>query len=154
MSHVPARPDGTRVTVLRRMMPPDANPAGNVFGGTIMKIVDEVAGIVAQRHARKNVVTARMHTMDFHEPVFVGDLLILEGALVYTGKTSMDVRIEIHAENLETGERVHTGTTWLTLVALNERGRPTAVPRFEPKTEEEKRWWAEADERRKRERAK
>jgi acyl-CoA hydrolase len=136
------------------MMPTDANPAGNVFGGTIMRLVDEVAGIVSQRHARTNVVTARMHQMDFLEPVMVGDVLSLEGALVYVGQSSMDVRIEIMAENLGTGERVRAGTAWLTLVSLDSRGRPTEVPlKVEPRTEEEREWFGEAKARREREKA-
>ncbi|MHB8584214.1 MAG: acyl-CoA thioesterase [Thermoplasmatota archaeon] len=144
----------TEVTVLRRMMPSDANPAGNVFGGTIMKIVDEVAGIVAQRHARMNVVTARMHEMDFLAPVMVGDVLTLTGALIYVGHSSMDVRVEISAENLGTGEHVLTGIAWLTLVALDSRGRPTHVKtKVEPRNDIERAWAKEAQERREREAA-
>ena len=127
-----------RATVVRLMMPPDANPHGNVHGGVIMRVVDEVAGIVAHRHARRNVVKERLDRMDFHEPVFVGNALTLEASLAYTGRTSMEVMVDIRAENLDTGEVVHTGTAWLTMIALNERGRPVTIPSVEPHTEAEK----------------
>lgn len=128
----------SRATVVRLMMPPDANPHGNVHGGVIMKVVDEVAGIVAHRHARRNVVTARLDRMDFLEPVFVGNALTLDAQLAFTGRTSMEIMVDIRAENLDTGEVVHTGTAWLTMIALNERGRPSAVPAAHPETPQEK----------------
>ena len=128
-----------RATVVRLMMPPDANPHGNVHGGVIMKLVDEVAGIVAHRHARRNVVTARLDRMDFHEPVFVGNALSLDARLAFTGRTSMEVMVDVRAENLDTGEVVHTGTAWLTMIALNERGKPVAVEPIAPESEDEKR---------------
>ena len=128
-----------RATVMRLMMPPDANPNGNVHGGVIMRVVDEVAGIVAHRHARRNVVTARLDRMDFLEPVFVGNALSLDARLAYCGKTSMEVMVDIRAENLDSGEVVHTGTAWITMIALNERGRPVHVPPVEPSSDEEKR---------------
>lgn len=129
----------SRATVVRLMMPPDANPHGNVHGGVIMKLVDEVAGIVAHRHARRNVVTARLDRMDFLEPVFVGNALTLDARLCYTGRTSMEVMVDVRAENLDTGEVVHTGTAWLTMIALNERGKPVPVPPVHPESEDEKR---------------
>lgn len=127
-----------RASIVRLMMPTDANPHGNVHGGVIMKFVDEVAGIVAHRHARRNVVTARLDRMDFLEPVFVGNALTLDARIAYTGRTSMEVVVDIRAENLDTGEVVHTGTAWLTMIALNERGRPVTIPPLLPETEEEK----------------
>lgn len=127
-----------RATVVRLMMPSDANPQGNVHGGGIMKVVDEVAGIVAHRHARRNVVTARLDRMDFLEPVFVGNALTLNAVLVFCGRTSMEVMVDIRAENLDTGEVVHTGTAWITMIAMNERHRPVPVPAVTPQTDEEK----------------
>src|SRR5579885_3284561 len=124
----PARPmSESRASMVRLMMPSEANPHGNVHGGVIMKYVDEVAGIVAHRHARRNVVTARLDRMDFLEPVFVGNALTLDARLCYCGRTSMEIMVDIRAENLDTGEVVHTGTAWLTMIALNERGRPVPI---------------------------
>lgn len=128
----------SRATIVRLMMPPDANPHGNVHGGVIMRCVDEIAGIVAHRHARRNVVTARLDRMDFLDPVFVGNALALDARLAFCGRTSMEVMVDIRAENLDTGEVVHTGTAWLTMIALNERGRPVAVPAVHPEGDEEK----------------
>jgi acyl-CoA hydrolase len=128
----------SHATVVRQMMPQDANPHGNVHGGVIMRTVDEVAGIVAHRHARRNVVTARVDRMDFLEPVFIGNALTLHARLAYCGRTSMEVMVDIRAENLDSGEVVHTGTAWLTMIALNERGRPVPVPPVEPASEEER----------------
>lgn len=138
MQQVPRPMRESRATLVRLMMPPDANPHGNVHGGVIMKFVDEVAGIVAHRHARRNVVTARLDRMDFHEPVFVGNALTLDAQLAFTGRTSMEVMVDIRAENLDTGELVHTGTAWLTMIALNDRGRPVPVPPVVPESPEEK----------------
>ena len=144
----------TRVSMLRRMMPTDANPAGNVFGGAILRYIDEVAGAVAERHAHANVVTAAIHRMDFLEPAFIGHLLHFDAVLAYTGSSSMDIRVVVNAENMRTGEILKTGVCWLTLVALNERGRPFPVPKVVAETEEEKALWNEAKERRDRERKK
>jgi acyl-CoA hydrolase len=127
----------SRATVIRLMMPPDANPHGNVHGGVIMRVVDEVAGIVAHRHARRNVVTARLDRMDFLEPVFVGNALTLHAQLAYTGRTSMEVMVDIRAENLDTGEVVHTGTAWLTMIALNDRGKPVPIEPVYPESPDE-----------------
>ena len=139
MHPLPARPMGeARATIVRVMMPSDANPHGNVHGGVIMKAVDEVAGVVAHRHARRTVVTARLDRMDFLEPVFVGNALTLDAVLTFTGRTSMEVMVEIRAENLDTGDVVHTGTAWLTMIALNDRGRPAPVAPLLAQTPEEK----------------
>ncbi|MEA3199269.1 MAG: hypothetical protein QOE90_697 [Thermoplasmata archaeon] len=135
----PARPmSESRASMVRLMMPSEANPHGNVHGGVIMKYVDEVAGIVAHRHARRNVVTARLDRMDFLEPVFVGNALTLDARLAFTGRTSMEVMVDIRAENLDTGEVVHTGTAWLTMIAINDRGRPVPVPPVLAESDEEK----------------
>lgn len=143
----PAPMAETRFTTTRRMMPSDANPQGNVFGGSIVRYVDETAAIVATRHARRNVVTASIDRMDFHEAVYVGDLLVLMAALNYVHRTSMEVGVRVEAEDLRSGNRVHTGSAYLTFVALDERGKPTPVRKVEP-TDETERAWHEAAKRR------
>ncbi len=131
-------------------MPMDANVVGNVFGGTILRLIDEVASIVAFKHARSNVVTASIDRMDFYSPVYIGDLLRLIASINYVHRTSMEIGVRAEAENPLTGEVRHTGTCFLTYVALDKNGKPTRVPSLTPETEEEKRRWAEAEERRKR----
>ena len=148
-----AKPSGRKVsesaeTLLHLMMPTDANPLGNVFGGTILRLMDEAAGIVAARHARANTVTASVDRMDFWAPVFVGDLLVLKAAVNSVGRTSMEVGVRIEAENLKTGERTHTGSCYLTYVALDENRHPMEVPPIIPETPAEKQRYREALERR------
>ena len=131
-------------------MPMDANVVGNVFGGTILRLIDEVASIVAFKHARSNVVTASIDRMDFYSPVYIGDMLRLIASINYVHRTSMEIGVRAEAENPLTGEVRHTGTCFLTYVALDKNGKPTRVPSLTPETEEEKRRWAEAEDRRKR----
>jgi acyl-CoA hydrolase len=135
-------------TVSRIMMPMDANVSGNVFGGTILRLIDEVASIVAFKHARKNVVTASIDRMDFLAPVYIGDLLRLNASINYVHKTSMEIGVRVEAENPLTGHVRHTGTCFLTIVALDENRRPCSVPPLLPETEEDKRRWEEAKVRR------
>ncbi|MHB8566704.1 MAG: acyl-CoA thioesterase [Nitrososphaerales archaeon] len=130
------------------MMPPDANIQGNVYGGTIMKMMDEIAGAVAALHARKNVVTASIDRMSFYAPVYIGNLLLLKAAVNYVGRTSMEVGVRIEAKSLQTAEVVHTGSSYLTFVALDESGNPTEIAEIVPETEDEKRRYAEASARR------
>ncbi len=137
-------------TLARTMFPTDANAAGNVFGGAILRQVDEIAGIVAKRHTRSNVVTASIDHMNFLAPVYVGDLLILEARINCTGRTSMEVEVEIRAEDLDTGEVRAVGNSFLTMVALGKDGKPIEIPPIVPETEEERRRFEEGLERRKR----
>lgn len=130
------------------MMPQDANIQGNVYGGTIMKLMDEVAGAVAARHCRRNVVTASVDRMDFFRPVYIGNLLTLKSSVNYVGKTSLEIGVRIEAEDLKTGEILHTGSSYLTFVALDSEGKPSLVPEIIPETSEEKRRYRQAEERR------
>jgi len=130
------------------MMPQDANIQGNVYGGTIMKLMDEIAGSVAVLHSRKNAVTASVDQMSFYDPVYIGNLLILKASVNYVGNTSMEIGVRIEARDLKTGNIVHTGSSYLTFVALDESGKPTQIARLIPKTSVEKRRYAEGKARR------
>jgi acyl-CoA hydrolase len=121
------------------MMPQDANIEGNVYGGTIMKLMDEVAGVVAARHCRRNVVTASIDSMSFLKPVYIGNLLIMKAAVNYVGITSLEIGVRIEAEDLRTGGTVHTGSSYMTFVALDNAGKPVTVPKIVPVTRAEKR---------------
>jgi len=138
----------TSVALAQRMNPHDANPAGNVHGGVIMKLIDTAAGTVAHRHARANVVTASIDRMDFHHPVYIGDLVTLSASINYAGRTSMEVGVRVEAENLDTGDVRHTASAYLTFVALDKAGQPTEIPPLVLETEEEKRRNREAKSRR------
>ncbi|MFZ1981746.1 MAG: acyl-CoA thioesterase [Smithella sp.] len=130
------------------MNPKDANPAGNVHGGVIMKLIDNAAGCAAVRHSRSNVVTASIDRLDFYNPVFVGDLVTLKASLNFVGKTSMELGVRVEAETLITGYRRHTASAYLTFVALDSNGRPSPISPLVLETDEEKRRNKEAKERR------
>jgi acyl-CoA hydrolase len=140
----------SKAVISRVMMPQDANMSGNVFGGTILKMVDEISFVSATRHARTNVVTASLDKMDFHSPVHIGDLVTLYSIVNAAWRSSMEVGVKVTAENVRTGEIRHTGSSYLTVVALDGNGKPTEVPELILETDEDARRNAEANERRKR----
>ena len=121
------------------MLPQDANQAGNVHGGIIMKHIDTTAGVVACRHARSNVVTASIDRIDFFHPVFIGDLLTLKASLNFVGRTSMEIGVRVEAENLLTGEVRHTASAFLTFIAMDDKGLPKEAPSLILVTDEDKR---------------
>jgi acyl-CoA hydrolase len=133
----------SKVEVITRMFPSDANPAGNVFGGEILKQIDIVAGIVAHRHCRTNAVTASIDRVDFLKPVFVGNALVLNARLNCVKNSSMEVEVRVEAEDLIRGTRVLTGTAFVTSVALDNKGKPTSVPKLLLKTKDEKKRFSE-----------
>ena len=126
----------------------EANLAGNVHGGVIMHLCDEVAGIAAVRHAGSRVVTAAMDRMNFLHPVYVGQLVTVRASVNAAWRTSMEVGVRVESENVRSGERTHTSTAYLTMVALDEEGRPATVPPLEPASPEEQRRAREAQLRR------
>jgi acyl-CoA hydrolase len=130
------------------MRPQDANSAGNVHGGTIMKLIETAAGVVASRHARADVVTVSVDRLDFYHTVLVGEFLTMRASLNYVGKTSMEVGVRVESENPITGVRKHTSTAYLTFVALNKKGRPTPLPPVIRETKEQERRHQEAEARR------
>ena len=136
------------VTMVQPMSPQDANPAGNVQGGVIMRLIDEAGGIVAHRHARTNVVTASVDRIDFLNPVYIGDVVFLKASLNLVGKTSMEVGVLVESENPQTGETRHTASAFLTYVALDKNGKPTEVLPLILETDEEKRYYKDAQARR------
>jgi acyl-CoA hydrolase len=132
--------DESRTEMTLMMLPSDANPKGNVFGGVILKHVDLLAGIVSKRHARNtNCVTASIDRMTFLKPVYIGNALILSARLNYVHRSSMEIEVTIEAENLDQGTRVRTGTAFVTTVALDRNGRPTEVPQLALKTDDDRR---------------
>jgi len=130
------------------MNPSQANPAQNVHGGVIMKMIDEAAYIAASRHTHKNCVTASVDRIDFLSPVYIGNVVMAKASINYTGETSMEVGVRVDAEDLESGEMTHVSSAYLTFVALGKEGTPTKNPPIKPENEEEKRRYNEAQERR------
>ena len=126
----------------------DANNAGNVHGGLIMRLCDDVAGIAAVRHSGTRVVTAAMDRMTFNHPVYVGQLVTVKATVNAAWRSSMEVGVRVEAENVRTGDVTHTSTAYLTMVALDEDGRPSTVPPVEPESADEQRRAREAQLRR------
>lgn len=135
------------VTMAQLMLPHQANPAGYVHGGEVMKIMDNAAGVVAARHAHTNVVTARVDDINFLNPVRVGDLVLVHARLTFVGHSSMEIRIEVETEHLGSEERRQALSAHFIYVALNQRGRPTKVPPLLITTEEGERLFEEGRER-------
>lgn len=149
MSQVSKSPRESSTSMVRIMMPMDANNSGNVFGGAILRLIDEVGSVVALKHARTNVVTASVDRMDFYSPVYIGDMLRLNASINFVHRTSMEVGVRVEAENPLTGEVRHTGTSFLTYVGLDQYRKPIPIPALKLETDEDRRRWAEAQERRK-----
>jgi acyl-CoA hydrolase len=126
----------------------DANSAGFVHGGVVMKLCDEVAGIAAIRHSGRRVVTAAVDRLTFILPVNVGELLNCSACVNAAWRTSMEVGVRVEAENPRTGERRHTSTAYLTMVAIDDEGRPAPAPPLVVETDTERRRQHEAELRR------
>lgn len=121
------------------MLPSHANPAGTVHGGEIMKMMDTCGGVAAMRHSKTNVVTLRVDEMVFYQPIYVGQLVICESQLVFTGRTSMEVLVTVKVEDLACENPAKVAlTAFFTFVAMGENGIPCEVPALLIETEEEK----------------
>ena len=143
------KPVSESTAVLARLMGiGDANSAGNVHGGTVMKLSDEAAGIAAIKHSRQRVVTVGMDRMDFLVPIYVGELVTFRATVNAAWRTSMEVGVRVEAENPMTGSRRHTNTAYLTMVALDEGGGPAPIPPLLAVTPTETRRMREAELRR------
>lgn len=129
-------------------LPNDANGLGNVLGGKVMHLVDLAAAMAALRHSRNPVVTAAVDSLHFIHPVRIGQLIVLRSSVNRVFRTSMEVGVTVETENLLTGEKRHTCSAYLTFVAVDRNGKATPVPPVIPETEEEKRRYREAGERR------
>ena len=148
----PSRPaskqaESSRITLSQLMQPEHANLRGDVHGGWIMKLADEAGALAAMRHSQCRVVTVAIDQMMFHEPIRIGDLVTLEAIVTYVGRSSMETRVQVVAEDPVSGERSHTNTAYLVYVALDERGRPTRVPELVAGSELEKKRMREGEKR-------
>ena len=126
-------------TLSQFMLPEHSNSQGRVHGGVILKLCDECGGIVAARHSRRPVVTVTVDSVTFHRPVELGSLLLIHGRLTYVGTTSLEVELRVEAENLLTGEIIHTNSAFFVYVALDDARKPTPVPQLELQNEDERR---------------
>ncbi len=143
----PASVASSRASVVRLMVPTDANFTGNVFGGQILSEVDRVAYITATRHARSNCVTASFDRVDFIQPVHVGEVVDFDAELTYVGHSSMEVWVTVRAEALAGGAPRLVGEAYVTMVAVDSVGRPVPVPPLALASEQEKERFAEGQRR-------
>lgn len=133
---------------LYEIFPNDLNPQGTIFGGRVLELVDRIAGLVAQKHSRKVCVTLLIDSVRFLAPAKQGEKLVFFAAINRAWTTSMEVGVKVFAENFQTGERHHVLSAYLTFVALDDNGRPTEVPKIVSETEDEKRRYQKAGDRR------
>ena len=134
--------------LIRWMGITDANSAGNVHGGTVMRLADEAAALAAVKHSHSRVVTVAMDRMNFLYPIYLGDLVTFSATVNAAWRTSMEVGVRVDAENPRTGASRHTNTAYLTMVALDEESHPTPVPGVIATSPVEKRRMREAELRR------
>ncbi len=131
------------------VFPNDANPLGNAMGGRVMHWIDICAALAAGRHARTPVVTANVDNIDFHNPIPVGGIVVLLGSVNFAGRTSMEVGVKVWQEERSTGNRKHVASAYLTFVSLDPESRlPRPVPPVQPETDDERRRFVAAQERR------
>ncbi|HET9073946.1 MAG TPA: acyl-CoA thioesterase [Solirubrobacteraceae bacterium] len=145
---VPKHPSESETILAHWMGITDANGALNIHGGTIMKLCDEAAGLAAMRHCSHRIVTVGVDRMTFMTPVAIGELVTFQAKVNAAWRTSMEVGVRVEAENPRTKEIRHTTSAYLTLVCLDDEGRPHEVPPLIPETAEEQRRNREAELRR------
>ncbi|MFQ5597322.1 MAG: acyl-CoA thioesterase [Nitrospiria bacterium] len=132
------------------VLPNDTNMLGNLLGGTLMHWIDLAGATVANRHCRQAIVTASMEGLDFLSPIRLGHLVVLKGKMMYVGRSSMEVAVEVFSEDALTGERAHASSAILTYVAVDRSGKPVPVPKLSLVGNEENRLFQEAIERKRR----
>jgi uncharacterized protein (TIGR00369 family) len=138
----------SQVTLVQLMEITDANIAGIVHGGTVMKLVDTAAGLAAMKHCGGPAVTVSMDSMSFLAPVRIGDTVTVKASVNDVGRTSLEVGVRVESENVLSGERTHTGSAYLVFVALDDEGKPRPVPPVEAQTQNQRRRQKEAKIRR------
>jgi acyl-CoA hydrolase len=141
----PKTPGQSAVVTRYLIMPDQANPYGTAFGGAIVAWIDMVASMAAQKHCGKEVVTAAIDSLNFREPIYVGDHVVLKASVNYVSRTSMEVGVQVTREDPYSSKQVVATTAHLTFVALDKNKKPTPVPRIVPETADEKRRYENAE---------
>jgi acyl-CoA hydrolase len=141
-------PSASQVEMTELVLPNDTNLLGNLLGGRLMHWIDIAGAMAASRHSERIVATVALDSLDFRHPARMGELVILKAKLTWVGRTSMEVSVNVFAENIKSGKTILTNKAYITFVALDEDGKPTQVPPLLPETEEEKTCFAQAELRR------
>ena len=139
----------SRSEMVEAVLPNDANPLGYILGGRVMHLVDIAGAIAAHRHAHSHVVTASVDYVDFRNPVRVGELIILKSSVNRVFHTSMEVGVKVFSENFITGKRLHTSSAYLTFVSIDAERNPQRIIPLILETDEDRRRFSEAGDRRK-----
>ena len=148
MPEEPRRVSDSLVEMTEIVLPEDTNHRGSIFGGRVLALIDKCAAVAAMRHARSEVLTVSVDSVDFRNPVRVGDVLLLRGRLNAAFTSSMEAEVEVLSEHPLTGERKLTTRAFVTMVAVDSHARPRKVPRLELTSDEERRRAFEAANRR------
>lgn len=127
--------------------PAHINHYGRLFGGQLLKWIDELAGIVAMRHSGSTITTAAIDNLQFRAPAYTGDIVVLRGWVTSVGRTSMEIRVDTYRESLD-GSREMINQAYIDMVAIDSNGRPQEVPDVEIETDEQRKEWAAAQKRR------
>ena len=141
-------PGNAQLTMSLLMTPDMANFSGNVHGGALLKMLDQVAYSCASRYAGTYVVTLSVDRVLFRDAIKVGELVSFSASVNHTGRTSLEVGIRVETENIQDGTRRHTNSCYFTMVAVDHAGKPVPVPALVPSTDQERRWFSEAEARR------
>ena len=138
----------SRTEIIHMVRPNHLNGAGRLFGGALMQWLDEVAGLVAKRHTRSNIITASVDNLHFMHGAYQGEMVVIIGKVTYVGNTSLEVRVDTYVEHLEDGMRHPINRAYFTMVALDENDKPRKVPGLILETEAEKAEWEAGKKRR------
>ncbi len=142
------KPSDSAVEMTELILPNDTNLLGNLLGGRLLHWIDIAGAMAAQRHCNNIVATAAIDSVDFKQPVHVGDIVRLKATVTWAGRTSMEIRVNVHAEDCRSGSMRFTNRAYLTYVAIGSEGRPTLVPALVPETDEERESYRKAGIRR------
>ena len=146
---LPGKPvSASRSELTEIVLPNDANPLGNMLGGRVMHLIDIAGALAAGRHSNSHVVTVSVDYLDFRFPIRVGEFIVLLSSVNRVFRTSMEVGVKVFSENILTGERKHTSSAYLTYVALDLDRKPHVAPQLILETEDDRRRFREAGERR------
>jgi acyl-CoA hydrolase len=138
----------SRSEMVEAVLPNDANPLGNMLGGRVMFLIDIAGALAAHRHSNSHVVTASVDYLDFRFPIRVGEWIVLKSSVNRVFRSSMEVGVKVFSENIFTGERKHTSSAYVTFVAIEQNREPHSVPPLILETEDDRRRYREAGERR------
>lgn len=144
----PKTVSGSRVRSNHLVMPNDTNPLGNLMGGKLLHWMDVCSAISAQRHCNRNVVTVSVDSVEFRQAIKLGEVVVIEGEVTRAFKSSMEIAMQVWAENLRTGSRRLCTTSYYTFVAVDADGKPVPVPKIIPESDFEKKRYSEAENRR------